>query len=112
MALSELSRRELLQAGAVALVGSGVLWREASAQQARPRPARIPKNIIFMVSDGMSMGVPSVAEPFSQMVRGKGTQWFRLLQDPEAVTGLFETRSLDSLVTDSSAASSAWGSGS
>lgn len=106
-----LSRRDLLQAGAAAVVLGGLVTGFASAQP-RSRSTRAPKNIIFMVSDGMSMGVPSMAEPFSQMVRGKGTQWFRLLQDPEAVTGLFETRSLDSLVTDSSAASSAWGSGS
>lgn len=111
MTPSELSRRELLQAGAAALVSGGLLLREASAQ-ARPRVSRAPKSIIFMVSDGMSMGVPTMAEPFSHMARGKGTQWFRLLQDPEAVVGLFETSSLDSLVTDSSAASSAWGSGS
>lgn len=111
MASSDLSRRELLQAGAAALVGSGLLFREAAAQE-RARPARAPKSIIFMVADGMSMGVPSMAEPFSHMVRGRGTRWFSLLQDPEAVVGLFETRSLDSLVTDSSAASSAWGSGS
>lgn len=110
MASSNLSRRELLQAGVAALAASGLLAREAWAQ-GRARTSRA-KNIIFMVSDGMSMGVPSVAEPFSQMVRGRGTHWFQLLRDPEAVTGLFETRSLDSLVTDSSAASSAWGSGS
>ena len=110
MASSDLSRRELLQAGVAAIAASGLLAREASAQ-GRSRTSQV-KNVIFMVSDGMSMGVPSMAEPFSQMVRGRGTHWFRLLQDPEAVTGLFETRSLDSLVTDSSAASSAWGSGS
>jgi len=108
MASSTLSRRELLQASTVALLGSGLLARQSSAQGR----SRAPKNIIFMVSDGMSMGVPSMAEPFSRMARGKGTRWFQLLQDPEAVVGLFETRSLDSLVTDSSAASSAWGSGS
>ncbi|MCS6830758.1 MAG: alkaline phosphatase [bacterium] len=111
MTPSDLSRRELLQAGAVALLGSSFVWREASAQT-RARTSRAPKSIIFMVSDGMSMGVPSMAEPFSRIARGRGTHWFRLLQDPEAVVGLFETRSLDSLVTDSSAASSAWGSGS
>lgn len=109
MKSSNFSRRELLQAGVV-LAGRGLLPREASAQ-VRRRGTQV-KNIIFMVSDGMSMGVPSVAEPFSQMVRARGTNWYRLSQDPEAVTGLFETRSLDSLVTDSSAASSAWGSGS
>ncbi len=108
MASSTLSRRELLQATTVALFSGGLLARQSSAQGR----SRTPKSIIFMVSDGMSMGVPSIAEPFSRMARGKGTRWFQLLQDPEAVVGLFETRSLDSLVTDSSAASSAWGSGS
>lgn len=110
MASSEISRRELLQAGMSALAGGGLLQREASAQ-IRPRASRV-RNIIFMVSDGMSMGVPTMAEPFSQVARRRGTNWVRLMQDPETVMGLFETRSLDSLVTDSSAASSAWGSGS
>jgi alkaline phosphatase len=64
-----------------------------------------------MVSDGMSMGVPSLADPFSRLVRGTGTRWFDLLGSPDVAQGFFDTRSLNSMVTDSAAASTAWGSG-
>ena len=65
------------------------------------------KNIIFMVADGMSAGVPSMAELFSRRVRGRGTHWYELQQHPETTHGYFETHSLSSPVTDSSAGSSA-----
>lgn len=65
-----------------------------------------------MVSDGMSMGIPSMAEPFALQLRGEGTQLMSLYNKPGAARGLMETRSLSSLVTDSAAASSSWGSGS
>jgi alkaline phosphatase len=73
-----------------------------------------PRNIIFMVSDGMSQGTLSLADPFSRIVRGpdRATAWLSLMQRPEAIHGLQETHSLDSLVTDSAAAASAWGCGS
>ncbi len=114
------SRRDLLKAGA--LVGAGTMIPGAvgcATGQPRgkqshdaPRPAEGEvRNIIFMVSDGMSMGVPSMAEPFSHMARGKGTHWYTLLHTPGITHGLLETASLNSVVTDSAAASSAWGSG-
>ena len=65
-----------------------------------------------MVADGMSMGVPTMADAFSRQMRGRGTTWYRLLRDPRVRHGYFDTGSLSSLVTDSAAASSAWGSGS
>jgi alkaline phosphatase len=65
-----------------------------------------------MVADGMSLAVPSLAEPFSRLVRGTGTRWHALLRDPRAARGFFDTSSLSSLVTDSAAASTAWASGS
>jgi len=75
-----------------------------------PRPER-PRNIILMISDGMSLGVPSLAEPFSHLVRGRGTAWQQLLRDPEAIHGLLSTHSANSLVTDSAAAACAMASG-
>lgn len=71
-----------------------------------------PKNIIFLVSDGMSPGVLTMAEAFSWHLRGKGTRWVALQRGGTAASGLMETASLNSLVTDSAAASSCWGSGS
>lgn len=65
-----------------------------------------------MVSDGMSQGVPSLAEFFSRTARSRGTRWYELLQRTEGVVhGLFETHALNSMVTDSAAASTAWASG-
>lgn len=86
--------------------------RRAEVLDLRPSlPGERPRNIIFMVSDGMSLGVPSMAEPFSHLVRGRGTHWHELLRAPEARQGFFDTASLSGLVTDSAAASTAWASG-
>lgn len=70
-----------------------------------------PRNLIWVVSDGMSAAVPDLAEAISLQVRGRGTAWRRLAADPRAVRGGFDVASLDSPVPDSAAASSAWGSG-
>lgn len=69
------------------------------------------KGIVFMVSDGMSHGVLTMAENFSHIVHGKGTRWWELINDPKCARGLMENSSADSYVTDSAAASSAWGGG-
>jgi alkaline phosphatase len=65
-----------------------------------------------MVADGMSPGVLPLAEQFSERVRSKGLLWQALLNDPKTTRGWMDMASLDSLVTDSSSASSSWGSGS
>lgn len=65
-----------------------------------------------MISDGMSAGVPAMAEAFSQLVRGTQTHWRRLSMQPDTTHGFFDMASLNSLVTDSAAAASAWFSGS
>lgn len=70
-----------------------------------------PKGIIFCVSDGMSHGVLSMTEAFSKQLRGKGTTWWELMSGQKAVMGLMDTASASSMVTDSAAASSAWGGG-
>jgi len=110
MATSQSSRRSWLKqvAGGIG-AGLGVVSVEASA---RRQDAERPRNIIFMVSDGMSLGVPTLVEPFSRIVRDTGTQWWSLAARPDVSRGWFDMRSLDSLVTDSAAASSSWGSGS
>jgi alkaline phosphatase len=64
-----------------------------------------------MVSDGMSHGVLQLAESYSHITRKRGTEWWRLFNDPAAARGLMDTASANSLVTDSAAASSAWGGG-
>jgi len=80
---------------------------------AKPGPGKKAevRGVVFMVSDGMSQGVLSMAENFSKIVHGKGTRWWELIADQDAVRGLMENSSADSYVTDSAAASSAWGGG-
>jgi alkaline phosphatase len=111
-----LTRRQWLgRSGALAL-GMGMLTPRINADDhapITPTPhGRVPRNILFFVSDGMSGGVPALAEAFSRQVRGRGTIWQRLAREPHVVKGLLATASLSSMVTDSAAAASAWGSGS
>lgn len=114
MAVGEgLSRRELLELGVLSGLAVGGAWASPGETRRGNLRARrgTPKNVIFMVADGMSLGVPSMAEPFSKLVRGNGTHWYNLLQNTDVAHGFFDTRSLSSLVTDSAAASTAWASG-
>ncbi len=108
---AKLTRREVLRLGFAGATGLA-LTKLLPAQTAGNRNEGRVKNIIFMVSDGMSAGVPSLADEFSKIVRGKGAFWYQLLHDPEVTLGFFDMASLNSLVTDSASASSAWGSGS
>ncbi len=113
-----ISRRAMLGMGVGILGGPAIVGRSlfsssaGADERARVKPSGRPKNIIFMIADGMSTGVISLAEPFSQFVRGSGTHWFALQQSPQTIHGFFETHSLSSMVTDSAAASTAWSSGS
>ncbi len=99
------TRRRLLQAGLFGGVGS--LLPSAGAQV----PAKRVHGIVFMVSDGMSHGVLSLAEAFSLQTRKRTTCWWEALQSPASVQGLMDTASSNSLVPDSAAAASAWGGG-
>lgn len=64
-----------------------------------------------MVSDGMSTGVLTLAQAHSEQTRNHGTSWWELLANPACARGLMDNASASSLVTDSAAASSAWGGG-
>lgn len=108
MTRQPLGRREFLGAtGALALAGGGLEALHAAQQN----PGTRPRNIIWMVADGMSPSVLPLSEHFSRLVRGKGLLWQTLIERPEARRGWMDEASLDSLVTDSSSSSSCWGSG-
>jgi alkaline phosphatase len=64
-----------------------------------------------LIADGMSLGTLTCADELSQLTRGRGLTWMRLYNHPAARAGFMNMRSLNSTVTDSSAASSSWGSG-
>lgn len=71
-----------------------------------------PASIIHLVADGLSAGTLTCADYLSKLLREKGLSWVELMKNPSARMGLMNMRSLDSMVTDSAAASSSWGSGS
>ncbi len=108
--MSKQSRREFLKTGALStlLLGSGVAIAggcEAIRQRGKT------KNIIFMVSDGMSAGTLQMADTFLRRRDGRPSNWIRLLEENIVRRGLMDMASADRIVTDSSAASSSWGCG-
>ena len=104
-------RKFLRNSSVVAASAVGFPYIGKSAEKLQATPGQKPRNIIHMVADGMSMGTLTCADHLSQMVRRKGLTWFDLYKQPTVVTGTMNMRSLNSLVTDSSAAASSWGSG-
>lgn len=113
-----LSRRELFGISA-GLLGAGALgtgiarasgW--TALDDAPVAAGKKPKNIIFCVVDGMPLSCLTIVDHLRKIREGKSSYWAWLLEQPFVVNGLQDTRSLNSVVTDSSAASSAWGCGS
>lgn len=69
------------------------------------------KNIIFLVSDGMSSGTLNMADLLLQRKESRGSQWINLYRHNKVNRALMDAASASSLVTDSAAASSSWGGG-
>ena len=69
------------------------------------------KNIIFLVSDGMSTGTLNMADLYLNRKMGHGSNWLNLYREEKVQRALMDTASLSSIVTDSSAGSSSWGGG-
>lgn len=102
-----ISRRSILGAGALGALGLSV---PAAAGLQTPKGKRA-KNVIFCVSDGMSLGTHSMVDQLSRLDKGRPSYWGWLADREFVINGLQETRSLNSVVTDSAAAAAAWGSG-
>jgi alkaline phosphatase len=69
------------------------------------------KNIIFLVSDGMSSGTLNMADLFSQRTYGKHSTWIENYKNGRFRRSMMDTASASSIVTDSAAGGSAWGGG-
>ena len=69
------------------------------------------KNIIVVVSDGMSIGTLNMADLYLSRKTGVGSHWLQLYKDNRINRGLMDMASASSMVTDSAAASSSWGGG-
>lgn len=101
--------------GGAAALGGGLLGTRGAVgawqAQAGMTPARKARNVIFMVADGMSLGTLSLADIVSRVERGAPTNWVKFNQRTGTRRALQNTSAVESLVTDSAAAASAWGSG-
>ncbi len=107
------SRRSFLKlAGLLAAGSSATPGVVRAADAARQSTEAVPRHIIHLVSDGTSSGTLTIGDYYSHRARGRGLRWFELYQNPAAQMAFVNMRSLNSVVTDSAAASSSWGSGS
>lgn len=73
--------------------------------------SKTAKNIIFLVSDGMSSGTLNMADLLAQRKLGRSSYWVDLYRQNKVKRALMDTASASSIVTDSAAASSSWGGG-
>jgi alkaline phosphatase len=72
-----------------------------------------PKGIIFLVGDGMPLGVTRAMHEIVTRVYGRtGSSLYSVMRDPLTAAGYMGTGSLSSIVTDSAPASAAWSTGS
>ncbi len=108
--MSHQTRRDFLKTGALStlLLGSGIAI--AGGCDAISRRGKT-KNIIFLVSDGMSAGTLQMADTMLRRRDGRPSNWVRLLEDSTLKRGLMDMASADRIVTDSAAAAASWGCG-
>lgn len=108
-----LNRRDFLSASAAAglVIGAGARGATASLSRSQRRSAGRARNVIFMVSDGMSTGTLTIADVARLDRDGMTSHWVNLWNRPGVRRASCATHSADSVVTDSAAAASAWGIG-
>jgi len=110
--MSATSRRDFLRASVVTSAVFGAETALTAKDSRRSAEAgRAPRNVIFMVSDGMNHGALALARQYRGLAEQRETHWTRLYRERPVVRSLVETFSANSCVTDSAAAASAWGGG-
>lgn len=110
---SGVSRKDFLKQGMAAsalFAGAGMFTSGCTTKEvSNPGDA---KNIIFMVTDGMSHGTLALADMVKYRQFGERSNWMEIYNsDRKFHRGVMDMASLDSPVTDSSAAASSWGCG-
>lgn len=112
--MSKQSRREFIKNSALSSIafGTGLIGSRNGIFEKRTYSG-VAKNIIFLVSDGMSIGTLTIADLLKQSGMGEKSHWINLYENPDRKfhRGLMDMAPLNSTVTDSSAASSSWGCG-
>ncbi len=110
-----MDRRKFFRNGTVFTVGATLLnpfeFLAQNPEISKINKGKKAKNIIVLVSDGMSSGTLSMADIYLDRKTGKGSNWLNLYRENKVSRALMDMASASSLVTDSAAASSSWGSG-
>ncbi len=108
-------RRDFIKNGTLSALGISLLSTTETFGQlfssTSNNVAGMAKNVIFLVSDGMSSGTLTMANLLSKRMYGHESKWTSLYREKKVVRALMDTASADSMVTDSAASSSAWGGG-
>ncbi|WP_044213058.1 alkaline phosphatase [Flammeovirga sp. OC4] len=110
-----MNRRKFFKNGSLFALGASVLNPLNAGATPKDfdtyKKSKKAKNIIILVSDGMSTGTLNMADLYLSRKMGTGSNWLQLYRDNKATRGLMDMASLNSIVTDSAAASSSWGGG-
>lgn len=108
-------RRDFFKNGTLAVLGTTLLNPlSSSAALLSPLDEKAwgtAKNIIFLVSDGMSSGTLTMANLLLQRKEGRESTWISLYKENRVLRSFMDTASANAMVTDSAASSSAWGGG-
>ena len=108
-----MKRRDFFK-GSSALLGASLITPSsllAQSDEKQTFKAGTARNIIFMVSDGMSTGTLNMADLLLRRKEGRASNWISLYEQNRVKRSFMDTASANSLVTDSAAASSSWGGG-
>lgn len=107
--MSKPTRRDFLKTGALStlFLGAGAAVNGCSPVQAQGSA----RNVIFMVSDGMSSGTLTMADVMLRRRDNRPSNWIRNYEEARLRRSLMDMASANRIVTDSSAASSSWGCG-
>jgi alkaline phosphatase len=110
--MTGVSRRDFLKTGSASalLLGSG-FWVNSCDTAAGEKSRGGAKNVIFMVSDGMSIGTLSTADMVLRKLEGRPSNWIKLYDENRVRRSMMDVAPLNDMVTDSAASAAAWGCG-
>ncbi|WP_299549837.1 alkaline phosphatase [Seonamhaeicola sp.] len=109
-----MERRKFIRNGVLTVLGGPTLSSFGTkfiGERANNWKNKKAKNIIMLISDGMSSGTLNMADLYLSRKMGTGSNWLQLYKDNQVERALMDMGSASSIVTDSAAASSSWGGG-
>lgn len=106
-----MKRRDFFRNGFLTTLGLGAVGSYPAIAKNSKLVDKQAKNIIFLVSDGMSTGTLNMADILLRNKEGRASKWISLYEENHVIRALMDTASANSFVTDSAAAGSAWGCG-